>query len=386
MLLLTLPIAYGSSMRGNKDAEGVSAAASSASVPPRFFARALEEDYSTYQMQGDGDLWPTCWADDDNLYTANGDGAAFSGSGSSGAGSNGSGARPDMVVSRISGVPPGLRGTSLATDVGTNWSGPGFNRKPTGMLCVHSTLYLAFQNLDSVGFNSAPAGSIAKSTDHGVTWTWDRSAPMFGGPGRAPLFTTVFFLDFGKNSDGAVDRYVYAYGLDNNWRSQQALYLARVRADRVQRRGAWQFYAGTDARGAARWRKEIERKAPVLLDTRMTHPHEAGTGCPTSDAVIAQGGVVYDRPLKRYLFTSWSCTTHELYEAAAPWGPWTLVLSNDFGSPLTLRHRGQYGTTIPSKFISADGRRLSLQSNVCCAGDSYTFSLRELQLDVAAPR
>ncbi len=373
--MLTLPIAYGSSLRDNKGDGGVSPRYGGA-APGGALAGATEEDYSTYQMVGDGDLWPTCWADDDNLYTANGDGAGFSGSA----------VRPDIVVSRISGLPPQLAGRSLATDVGTNWSGLGFNRKPTGMLCVHSTLYLAFQNLDAVGFNSAPAASIAKSTDHGVTWTWDREAPMFGGPGNAPLFTTVFFLDFGKNSNGAVDGYVYAYGLDHNWRSQQALYLARVRADRVQRRRSWQFYAGTDARGAARWSKEIERKVPVLVDTRLTHPHEAGTGCPESDSVIAQGGVVYDRPLKRYLFTSWSCTTHELYEAPAQWGPWTHVLSNDFGSPLSPRHRGQYGTTIPSKFISADGTRLSLQSNVCCAGDSYTFSLRELRLDLAAAR
>lgn len=375
MVLLTSPIAHGSSLRGNKGRRGVSTADAGA-APGTFFAGALEEDYSTYQMPGDGDLWPTCWAEDDNLYTANGDGAAFSGSS----------VRPDMVVSRISGRPPGLQGTSLATDVGTNWSGPGFNRKPTGMLCVHSVLYLAFQNLDAVGFNSAPAASIAKSTDHGVTWTWDRRAPMFGGPGRPPVFTTVFFLDFGRNSKEAIDGYVYAYGLDNNWRSQQALYLARVRADRVQSRRAWQFYVGIDEQGRARWSKEIEAKKPVLLDTRLTQPREPGTGCPKDDSVIAQGGVVYDRPLNRYLFTSWSCTTHELYEAPAPWGPWTHVLSNDFGSPLSPLHRGQYGTTIPSKFISADGTRLSLQSNVCCAGDSYTFSLRELHLDVASPR
>jgi len=39
-----------------------------------FFATAAEESFSTYQLESDGDLWPSCWADDDNLYTANGDG------------------------------------------------------------------------------------------------------------------------------------------------------------------------------------------------------------------------------------------------------------------------------------------------------------------------
>lgn len=73
-----------------------------------------------------------------------------------------------------------------------------------------------------------------------------------------------------------------------------------------------------------------------------------------------------------------------LYEAPKPWGPWKHVLSRDFGGPWSAHNRGQYGTTIPSKFISADGTRFMLQSNVCCRGDSYTFSLRQVELDPVA--
>jgi hypothetical protein len=336
-----------------------------------FFSTAAEEAYSTYQLPGNGDLWPSCWADDDNLYTASGDGTAF----------YNANATRSMTVSSIGGTPPQLTGKSITKKVGTNWSGSGFNLKPTGMLCTNSTIYLAFQNLDSVSFNSAPAASIAKSTNYGNTWTWDTKAPMFGGAGKPPLFTTIFFLDYGKNSSEAMDQYVYAYGLDNNWRSQQALYLARVLATSVLTRSAWQFYTGTDANGIAGWSSDIAQKRPVLLDTRLLYPVMFGTDCPASDAVIAQGGVVYDKPLQRYLFTSWSCSTHELYEAPAPWGPWKHVLSNDFG-PLRLTHnRGQYGTSIPSKFIGPDGKTLLLQSNVCCGGDSYTFSLRKVYLE-----
>lgn len=336
-----------------------------------FFSTAAEEAYSTLQVTGgNGDLWPSCWADDDNLYTASGDGNGFGGSGS------------DMLVSKISGMPPSLSGKTLAKNIGTNWMGSGFDRKPTGMLCVNSTIYLAFQNLDSNSFNSAPAASIAKSTDHGLSWTWDASAPMFGGSGRAPLFTTVFFLDFGMNSANAIDGYVYAYGLDNNWRSQQAMYLGRVPSGSVQTRSTWQFYAGTDANGNPVWTSTISQKQPVLVDTRLLYPVMFGTDCPAQDAVIAQGGVVYDKPLARYIFSSWSCSTHEIYEAPQPWGPWSHVLSNDFGPLRTLYNRGQYGTSIPSKFISSDGKTLMLQSNVCCSGNSYTYSLRNVYLQV----
>lgn len=55
--------------------------ASSPSLPPDtpFFATATIEDRATVSTQSDGDLWPSCWSDDDALYTANGDGDAFGG-------------------------------------------------------------------------------------------------------------------------------------------------------------------------------------------------------------------------------------------------------------------------------------------------------------------
>jgi len=350
--------------------------AAQAGVPPQstFFSTSAEESFSTYQMPGNGDLWPSCWASDDNLYTANGDGTGFGETYS------------DMVVSRISGDVHAATGQTLNTNVGTNWSGPNYTRKPTGMLCRDGAIYLAFQNLNEVTFDDAAAASIAKSTDNGQTWTWDAKTPMFGTPqdsatAEAYKFTTIFFLDYGKDAENAPDGYVYAYGLDNNWRSQQSMYLARVPADEVQRRGSWQFFTGVDASGTPHWIYEIWKKKPVLTDTRLLYPVMFGPDCPPYDAVIAQGGVTYDAPLNRYLFSSWSCSTHEIYEAPQPWGPWKHVSSTDFGPLRLTENRGQYGTSIPSKFISADGKTVWLQSNVCCGGNSYRFSVRRLYLD-----
>ena len=257
-----------------------------ASAPEsHFFSTAAEEAYSTYQMKGDGDLWPSCWAADGKLYAANGDGAAFTGSST----------MHDMAVSAISGMPPHLSGTTLATNVGTNWSGSHYNRKPTGMLCIQGAMYLAFQNLNNRNFSDSPAASIAKSTDRGVTWTWDRSAPMFGAPQDphsriAYKFTTIFFLDYGKESANAIDKYVYAYGLDNNWRAQQTLYLARVPSNKVQKRTDWEFYTGTDANGHPAWSSDISQKIPVLTDTRLLYPAMFGKDCPANQHVIGQGG------------------------------------------------------------------------------------------------
>lgn len=341
-----------------------------------FFATAAEESFSTYQLHSDGDLWPSCWADDGNLYTANGDGTAFTHAAS----------RYDMAVSAIHGMPPALTGHTIATDVGSNWSGNHYNRKPTGMLCTHGDIYLAFQNL-TLNFIDVPAASIAKSTDHGKTWTWDKTGPMFGTPAEpnGPLaykFTTIFFLDYGKNSRDAIDGYVYAYGLDNNWRSQSALYLARVPANSIQTRSAWEFYTGADSADHPRWSPDISRKAAVLRDDRLLYATASGKD-DRDCKPIGQGGVVYDAPLKRYLFASWSCATHEFYEASSPWGPWRHFLSTDFGLLKTAQNYGQYGTSIPSKFISADGRTMYLQSNVWV--HSYAFALRKLFLQPYVP-
>jgi hypothetical protein len=103
----------------------------------------------------------------------------------------------------------------------------------------------------------------------------------------------------------------------------------------------------------------------VLHDERREYP-----GTVTSDgcSVLSQGGVVYNAPLRRYLYTSWTEFTHEFYEAPNPWGPWKLFLHKDFGpypwwgdgSAIGLKNGG-YATTLPSKFISADGRRMWMQ-------------------------
>jgi Domain of unknown function (DUF4185) len=352
-----------------------------------FFSTVAEESYATYQVPGDGDLWPSCWADDDNLYTANGDGMAFTGLPITVP------ARYDMAVSMLRGTPPHMSGTTLATNVGRVFKtqdGKTYNRKPTGMLCVDGDVYLAYQNL-ATNFVAAPAASVVVSKDHGKTWSADSETPMFGdlaNPSAAKL-TTIFFLDYGKNSSNAIDGYVYAYGLDKNWRKQQALYLARIPHKQVLDRASWEFYTGMDGDHPT-WSRDIARKSPVLADTTMLYPVVLSKKyCGPNEETLAQGGVVYDQPLRRYLYTSWSCSTHEIYEAPQPWGPWSHAASIDFG-PLEgfagQRNYGQYGTSIPSRFISADGKSMYLQANVCCgigskAGPEYTFSLRRLYLE-----
>lgn len=284
-----------------------------------------------------------------------------------------------------------MSGTTLAQGnaVGQVWTSGSYNRKPTGMVCVNGVLYMAVQDLNT-SFNDAPAATIVKSTDHGHTWTWDHSAPMF--PNH--VFTTIFFADFGQDNANSPDGYVYAYGLDNNWRTSYDgsvpnpvdLYLARVPATSVQTRGSWQFYTGT-TNGVPTWSTDITARAAVLHDDRVIYQTLIN---PAQNhlTVLGQGGVTYDQPLHRYLYTSWSEYTFEFYEAANPWGPWQHFLTKDFGGyPWTATKNGGYATTIPSKFMSSDGKTAYVQSNVCSCGGGgtsvYDFALRQLTLTPA---
>jgi hypothetical protein len=347
-----------------------------------FFTEAAIDEGIEFIAGGDGDLWPNCWADDDNIYAAHGDGRGF---GTDFA---------DIGVNLITGDPQSLAGETLAAgdDVGSIWSGEGFNRKPTGMACVDGDLYLAVQDL-RMDFNEAPAASISKSTDKGKTWSWDESAPMFDNH----VFTTVFFLDYGKNYENAPDDYVYAYGLDNNWRDSfdnsvpdpVDVYLARVPKASIQGRSTWEFFTGVSG-AEPQWSAEIDDRVAVLHDDRLLYPEGDGGDATTVGgadlSVISQGSVVYNKPLDRYIYTSWTELTFEFYEAPTPWGPFELFLSKDFGPyPWTLESHGGYGTTIPSKFISEDGREMWLQANVCpCAPAGmavYDFALRRLTVD-----
>lgn len=377
------------------------------------FATAWVAPAATVTTSSDGDLWPSSWADNGSLYSACGDGLGFSEDPWS-----------DLVVNRIDGTPEeGLSGTRLASgrEVAPVWTDPErHNSKPTGIVAVDGNhdgrdeLYLAVQDLRSGGgpdtFNVAPAAGIVSSFDYGRTWH-QGNRPMF-----TDEFTTIIFLDFGRSNSGSTvlrkldpsaeadpAQFVYAYGLDHNWRTSYSgvvpdptdLYLARAPIEKIEDRAAWQFYAGMAGRpqDGPRWSCDLGERSAVLTDTRrrgLQQPVPMAPD-PVPGTRIAQGGVVYNPGLRRFLCTSWTEHTFEFYESPTPWGPWRHFLTRDFGPyPWTgprspHAHHGGYATTIPSKFISPDGRRMWVQSNWfvgsgAYTGSSYGMSMRPMQL------
>jgi hypothetical protein len=365
-------------------AQGKRTSGQTASGESTFFSTVQLEPASSVDPFSNGDLWPAAWSDDGRLYLANGDGWGF----------GPTSPWADLVVNALDGHPNdgGLKGVRLAAGagVGSVWSDPErYNRKPTGMVSVDGVLYLAVQDLNRSGagsFNDAPAATILRSDDKGRSWNWDRQSPMFDDY----VFTTIMFLDYGRDGvDNTFDEYLYAYGLDHNWRDSFSdtvpdpteLFLARVPKDGVQDRSRWEFYTG-DLAGRASWSApgDIDARQPVLVDERRLYTDTLYPVQPSDLSVLSQGSVVYNRPLDRYIYTSWTEYTFEFYEAPAPWGPWRRFLSHDFGLyPWSQNSFGGYGTVIPSKFIAEDGREMWVGSSTFMGGvQRYNFSLRRL--------
>ncbi|MGG1515974.1 hypothetical protein ABE504_11215 [Paenibacillus oryzisoli] len=369
-----------------------------------FFSTAFVEEGSIYNTNSDGDLWPSAWSNDDYLYLANGDGWGWTNQGWS-----------DIVFSRITSGHPDNRnliGNRINAGIGKVWNtakcsdgSAAYNRKPTGLTSRGGILWLAVQDLNRCPgtrffgptFNDAPNATILKSMDKGVTWTYNTTTPMFSNN----AFTTVIFLDWGKDGvdndpNSTRDDYIYAYGLDYNWRDSFSnsvpdptkLYLARILAtDNVQDLSKWQFWTGGLNDGAESWSSfgSIASKKPVLQDDSRVYSTTT-SGFPSADikdmTKLSQGSVTYNRALNRFIYLSWTEYTYEFYEAPAPWGPWKKFLSKDFGpynSPWTTGKNGGYTTVMPSKYISADGKRMWFNANTFEGPvNNYNFSLRQL--------
>src|SRR5690606_37306014 len=113
------------------------------------------------------------------------------------------------------------------------------------------------------------------------------------------------------------------YGLDSNWRDSfsnvvkdpDKLYLARIPKRHLQETEHWEFYAGTQ-KGEPVWSPQIDERKPVLQDKRRRYPDPGGNL--EGMSVISQGNVVYNKPLNRYIYTSWSEFTFEFYQSPTP--------------------------------------------------------------------
>jgi len=113
--------------------------------------------------------------------------------------------------------------------------------------------------------------------------------------------------------------------------------------------GHFEYFTGLDPRGAPRWSPTAADANPVFVDANV------------ASGVSAPASVVYDAPLGRYLLVAWhGSATGEVgfFEAPNPWGPWsTLAYYDDWGGFNETAGEAT-GLSLPTKWISAEGRML----------------------------
>ncbi|WP_334319179.1 DUF4185 domain-containing protein [Termitidicoccus mucosus] len=333
----------------------------------------IELDWSTHRREAQGsDNFQLTWADDDNLYGAWGDGGGFGGANDDG--------RDSLGFARIEGGWNTYRGYNV-------WGGknaenpPQFPGKSWGTICVGGVLYswIVPDNPDAAGsgdgfrFTDDPAVAwprdhyryvhLARSKDHGATW---ERAPWRWW--REDNLIVATFLNHGRDDDGARDEFVYSYFLRPertdvtqsefklNVHKPGALFLARVHRDHIfAGRDAYEWFGGV-VKGKPAW-GPLASKQPVFENPE-------GTGWCVS--------AIHNRALGRYFLATEHGVSERgslgLYDAPAPWGPWTTVkywtAAHPFGqtrpgSALEWKDNIFFFSFVP-KWWGADGREFTL--------------------------
>jgi hypothetical protein len=292
------------------------------------------------------DNWPLTWGDDDNLYSAYGDGRGF---------------EPyvdkklSLGLAKISGTPGDFHGINIRSETGEQTGDGRTGKKASGILMVNKVLYMWIRNVNHNGEGS----QLAWSKDHGTTWTFtDWIFPeSFGSPA---------FLEFAKNYQGARDNFVYIYSHDEKdaYKPADRMVLARVPKNKITEKDAYEFYAGSNGQNEPLWTSDIGNRSSVF-----NHP-----------AMCYRSGISYNPGLKRFLL----CLVHPdsndprgsrfqggfgIYESPEPWGPWKTVYYTrnwDVGPGESM--------SIPTKWMSKDGKTcyVVFSGNDC-------FSVREIK-------
>lgn len=315
--------------------------------PPSHVIRAVDfAPVETIRREALGsDNWPITWGEDDALYTSYGDGWGFEPRTTE---------KLSLGLARVTGGPEDFKGANLRAPTAERIGDGPAGLKASGMLMVEGVLYMWVRN--------AGNSQLAWSRDHGRTWEWGfKFEESFGCP---------TFLNAGRNYGAAPDGYVYIYSSDgpSAYESYDQMVLARVPADRVGERGAYEFLAGVGQDGTPAWSADIARRQRVFR-----YPGH----CQRSDVVYVPG-------LKRYLMAlgfdhggAWG-----LFDAPQPWGPWTTVFHTaDWGLGDT------HGYRLPAKWVSDDGVTLCLVfSGRTHEGTEYdAFCVRRMSLQLFPP-
>ncbi len=255
----------------------------------------------------------------------------------------------------------------LIESVGEPVAGPAVpysGRYPSANLVHDGVWYYGTYLLDDFDLEHSRTGTgydtlgpfvgFRTSRDGGRTWdVGERSAqdPLFPeDPAVAPVrFGTPHVVDFGRNMTHSPDGKIYLVGHGSRPGADMATYLqgdhvhlARVDADpaKVNTLANWEFFAGHDEAGEPRWSRDFDDMGPVIeWDDHL------GSAAATWVPELGRYVMFVTRGVKPGAYDTL------VLEAPTLTGPWSLVTYLEAFGPEA------YFINLPSKFLSADGRR-----------------------------
>lgn len=295
-----------------------------------------------------GDVWSCTWADDNHIYTVSDDTTGID-----------KACESNLAVSVVRGSPTDcvIETINPMYEFGRHWWREGQDTwKAAGMTCVDGVLYMgvsqhsgAYDYPDLIQW--VYDGSIVKSEDHGKTWSQKRRAGNAMFPG--PRFATPFFVQFGKDYQGAFDEYVYSVSNGDTWNNGNYMMMARVHRDKIHRLDPtdWEFFLGTDEQNTAYWTDDIVKA------------HHQSKGIFRHRGCTSMTGIQYVPAVERFILAQWAYTYPDsdrpwdqtslfLYEAPKPWGPWhNFHVEENWGT-------SYYNPSLPSKWFEEDGKKM----------------------------
>lgn len=312
-------------------ATGLAQARSEAPYPPSPVIAGIEWHRGTQLQFGLGsDQWPMTTGADGSVYGAWGDGWGWAGEGSPET-------KRSIGVTRISGTPPELRGEDL-------WgAGPGRGfGKPEALIALGDTVRMFWTKGDSKWDHTTWGAS---SFDGGRTWELSTSRLFTRAP---PGFRVRGIVQYGPGYEGAPDDFVYVYF---GYNRASDLYLARVPRGRIFHEPSYDWFAGADTGGGARWTASFEGKVPAFHD---------------ANGYVWHIGISYLPAVQRYLLVKPHYDPRDdrdvelvrhsgvaslgVFDAPAPWGPWSTVYYEDS----FLDDYVKFAYMIPTAYLQPD--------------------------------
>jgi hypothetical protein len=346
----------------------------SAAIPNVTFSNLTLDKDITGPDYASGDQWAGTWADDGHLYMGWGDGTGF--------GHRGEWRDPAMTfmgLARIEGTPPHHRGVNVwggfkpisrNGSLYVNRDPQPINLKPAdGLICLDGTLYWYAERKS----DGRVDGQLLTSTDYGRNWK--DHGRFFQEDGK---FAFTGIIQCGQNYTDAPDHlghYLYMFdggtkAEDHPYYSRTDMLLARIPLNDLLNRKAVEFFNGKPRNPS--WTSDIHQAKPVFEDRRGVNAHVSCT---------------YNKAIDRYILL----TMHSnegfkkgfgIFESERPWGPWSTVYYTNKLEELAPGLTQLINLSLPSKWISLDGRSMWLVFSGRPSDPFYSFNLIKVNLDV----